>query len=188
MEAFFLDDENRTLSSQATPREPRGRSTSSTTSNAGTTPTGGTRRSVTRARSTSSGAGGSLSSLSTQPSAAQFKRGVRLPVWAMLRQALPSYRWYSKGVFEKRRFLDLVRHFIVFEETDSGKLTKKIAGYHQFPCGECCRGGNAVQQQSLRMKEAPGTLCVRDANCECQNPVIDGLGVVWHTCRVQARA
>src|SRR6185437_1588507 len=35
------------------------------------------------------------------------------------------------GVFEKRRFLDLVRHFIVFED-DGGKLTKKMAGYHQF--------------------------------------------------------
>jgi len=37
-----------------------------------------------------------------------------------------------EGVFEKRRFLDLVRHFIVFEQSDDGKLVKKIAGYHQF--------------------------------------------------------
>lgn len=36
----------------------------------------------------------------------------------------------AKGVFEKERFLDLVRHFIVFEE---GADTRKvIAGYHQF--------------------------------------------------------
>src|SRR5229473_3313858 len=37
-----------------------------------------------------------------------------------------------EGVFEKRRFLDLVRHFIVFEDAGGGKLTKKMAGYHQF--------------------------------------------------------
>jgi len=35
------------------------------------------------------------------------------------------------GVFEKRRFLDLVRHFIVFEDTRTGPV-KKVAGYHQF--------------------------------------------------------
>lgn len=37
-----------------------------------------------------------------------------------------------EGVFERRRFLDLVRHFIVFEDEEDGKLTKKMAGYHQF--------------------------------------------------------
>src|SRR5208282_5842478 len=37
-----------------------------------------------------------------------------------------------EGVFEKRRFLDLVRYFIVFEDEGGGKLTKKMAGYHQF--------------------------------------------------------
>jgi type I restriction enzyme R subunit len=38
-----------------------------------------------------------------------------------------------RGVFEKRRFLDLLQHFIVFEEdTDSDRLHKIIAGYHQF--------------------------------------------------------
>ena len=36
-----------------------------------------------------------------------------------------------QGVFEKRRFLDLMRHFIVFEDTGSAVL-KKMAGYHQF--------------------------------------------------------
>lgn len=38
-----------------------------------------------------------------------------------------------RGVFEKVRFLDLLQHFIVFEEdTDSDRLHKIIAGYHQF--------------------------------------------------------
>ena len=37
-----------------------------------------------------------------------------------------------EGVFEKRRLLDLIRHFIVFEDEGHGKLVKKMAGYHQF--------------------------------------------------------
>ncbi|MDQ5979902.1 MAG: type restriction enzyme subunit, partial [Verrucomicrobiota bacterium] len=38
-----------------------------------------------------------------------------------------------RGVFERQRFLDLLHHFIVFEEDpDSGALHKIIAGYHQF--------------------------------------------------------
>ncbi|MEW6386984.1 MAG: type I restriction endonuclease subunit R [Thermodesulfobacteriota bacterium] len=36
-----------------------------------------------------------------------------------------------KGVFHPERFLDLLRHFIVFEE-DRGVVLKKVAGYHQF--------------------------------------------------------
>src|SRR5438105_10344119 len=41
-----------------------------------------------------------------------------------------------EGVFEKRRFLDLLRYFIVFEDSSvgggGGTLVKKMAGYHQF--------------------------------------------------------
>lgn len=36
-----------------------------------------------------------------------------------------------RGVFDKSRCLDLLRHFIVFED-EEGSLMKKIAGYHQF--------------------------------------------------------
>jgi type I restriction enzyme, R subunit len=36
-----------------------------------------------------------------------------------------------RGIFQKERFLDLIRHFIVFEDTGSS-IEKKIAGYHQF--------------------------------------------------------
>lgn len=37
----------------------------------------------------------------------------------------------TRGIFTKERFLDLIRHFIVFE-TDGDTLIKKMAGYHQF--------------------------------------------------------
>jgi type I restriction enzyme R subunit len=36
-----------------------------------------------------------------------------------------------KGVFKKTRFIDLIQHFIVFED-DGAAVTKKMAGYHQF--------------------------------------------------------
>ena len=37
-----------------------------------------------------------------------------------------------EGVFDKRRFLDLIRYFIVFEDDGGGVLIKKMAGYHQY--------------------------------------------------------
>lgn len=36
-----------------------------------------------------------------------------------------------KGIFDKRRFLDLILNFIVFD-SDGAIINKKIAGYHQF--------------------------------------------------------
>lgn len=43
----------------------------------------------------------------------------------------PEMSVLIEGVFEKRRFLDLIRDFTVFSETDSG-IAKIIAGYHQY--------------------------------------------------------
>ena len=50
-----------------------------------------------------------------------------------------------RGVFERQRFLDLLHHFIVFEEDpDSGALRKIIAGYHQF------HAFNAAVEETVR--------------------------------------
>ncbi|MFH1923835.1 MAG: type I restriction endonuclease subunit R [Planctomycetota bacterium] len=67
----------------------------------------------------------------------------------------------TRGVFEKARFLKLLRHFIVFEhDTDSDLLIKIIAGYHQF---------HAVHRAI-------------DATIEAASPSGDKrCGVVWHT-------
>ena len=46
--------------------------------------------------------------------------------------AMPELQVVLEGVFEKSRFLQMVRHFIVFEDEGGGKLVKKMAGYHQF--------------------------------------------------------
>lgn len=65
-----------------------------------------------------------------------------------------------EGVFEKQRFLDIIRHYIVFEDIGGGNLVKKMAGYHQF---------HAVRQaiQSTVTAAGPGG----DRR----------IGVVWHT-------
>jgi len=64
------------------------------------------------------------------------------------------------GVFEKRRFLDILRYFIVIEDDGSGTLIKKMAGYHQF---------HAVREAV-------------DATVKAASPEGDRrCGVVWHT-------
>jgi len=62
-------------------------------------------------------------------------------------------------VFDRRRFLDLVRYFIVFEH-DGQSNTKKVGGYHQFHAV-----ANAVDA-TVRSAETHGDRRV---------------GVVWHT-------
>ena len=44
-----------------------------------------------------------------------------------------------RSVFDRRRFLDLVRFFVVFE-SDGDTVIKKLAGYHQFHAGQHRRG------------------------------------------------
>ena len=46
-------------------------------------------------------------------------------------KSTPELETVLRGVFERRRFLDLVRDFIVFGDTGSD-VTKILAGYHQF--------------------------------------------------------
>ena len=59
-----------------------------------------------------------------------------------------------EGVFEQRRFLDLLRYFIVFEDSSGdgggGKLVKKMAGYHQF------HAVNVAVEETLRAARSRG--------------------------------
>ena len=61
-----------------------------------------------------------------------FKPWRTIMGWGDAAAKLAELQVMLEGVFEKRRFLDLLRHFIVFEDEGDGKLTKKMAGYHQF--------------------------------------------------------
>ncbi len=74
--------------------------------------------------------------------------------------AMPQLEVLLKGMFEKRRFLDLLRGFIVFEDDGGDAPVKKMAGYHQFHAV-----GRAV--------EATVTAASPQGDRRC--------GVVWHT-------
>lgn len=95
--------------------------------------------------------------------------------------SMPQLEVLLRGVFNKRRFLDLVRHFIVFED-DGKDVIKKMAGYHQFHAvhtavEETIRACCATSGDELREK-SPGYFA---------RPQSGGLigdkriGVIWHT-------
>ena len=88
-----------------------------------------------------------------------------------------------RGVFEPKRFLDLLQHFIAFEEDpDTGALNKIIAGYHQF------HAVNAAVEESLRASGIGGGKDTRDDRGTYWAGRMHGgmpgdrrAGVVWHT-------
>ncbi len=88
-----------------------------------------------------------------------------------------------RGVFERQRFLDLLHHFIVFEEDpDSGALHKIIAGYHQF------HAVNAAVEETVRASGMTDENLVREeagrywsGRQHGGKPGDRRAGVVWHT-------
>jgi type I restriction enzyme R subunit len=90
----------------------------------------------------------------------------------------------TRGVFDPQRFLDLLQHFIVFEEDpDSGALHKIIAGYHQF------HAVNAAVEETVRASgmTKTGTVLREDTGTYWAGRQRGGkpgdrrAGVVWHT-------
>lgn len=84
-----------------------------------------------------------------------------------------------EGVFEHRRFLDLVRHFIVFEDMGAGKLVKKTAGYHQFHAVNTAVAETLRAANLDRQADAPGRY-----ESGFQPGGLEGdrrVGVIWHT-------
>ncbi len=84
-----------------------------------------------------------------------------------------------EGVFEKRRFLALLRDFVVFEDDGSGALIKKLAGYHQFHAVEAAvtetLRASGLQQ---RMQELDPPASGREPGGA---PGDRRIGVIWHT-------
>ncbi|WP_310570269.1 type I restriction endonuclease subunit R [Gemmatimonas sp.] len=89
-----------------------------------------------------------------------------------------------RGVFEKQRFLDLLQHFIVFEEDpDNGSVHKILAGYHQF------HAVNAAVEETVRASgmnvrrdQVHGTTGTYWAGAMKGGKAGDRrAGVVWHT-------
>ena len=89
----------------------------------------------------------------------------------------PEMATLIAGVFEPRRFLDLLRHFTVFGDKGSGRV-KILAGYHQF---------HAVKKAVMSTLRA-------SQHAVAEEPAVYGLpsvadqpagdhkaGVIWHT-------
>ena len=95
---------------------------------------------------------------------------------------LPEVQVVIEGVLAPRRFLDLVRDFIVFEDDGGGRIVKKMAGYHQF---------HAVQvamAETLRAAELAREAQVAQDRGRYEagrkpggKPGDRRVGVVWHT-------
>jgi type I restriction enzyme R subunit len=71
----------------------------------------------------------------------------------------PQLEVLIKGIFDRRWFLDLIRHFIVFE-VDGPTIRKKLAGYHQYDAV------NKAVECTVRAASPQGDKRV---------------GVIWHT-------
>jgi type I restriction enzyme R subunit len=88
-----------------------------------------------------------------------------------------------RGVFERQRFLDLLQHFIVFEEDpDIGTVSKVIGGYHQF------HAVNAAVEETVRASGMAEAGSVQEAQGAYWAGRMHGgkpgdrrAGVVWHT-------
>jgi type I restriction enzyme, R subunit len=88
-----------------------------------------------------------------------------------------------RGAFERRRFLDLLQHFIVFEEDpDTGALHKIIAGYHQFHAVQAAVE-ETVRASGMGDKEKFGEELGKywSGRMHGGKPGDRRAGVVWHT-------
>ncbi|MBX3146265.1 MAG: type I restriction endonuclease subunit R [Gemmatimonadales bacterium] len=95
---------------------------------------------------------------------------------------LPEVQVVIEGLLAPRRFLDLIRDFVVFENDGSGRIVKKMAGYHQF---------HAVQvavRETLRAAELVELGRLSDNIGRYESGLKPGgdrgdrrVGVVWHT-------
>ncbi|MDW8307267.1 MAG: type I restriction endonuclease subunit R [Leptospiraceae bacterium] len=85
------------------------------------------------------------------------------------------------GIFDKRRFLDLVRDFIVFEDDGSGKLMKKMAGYHQFHAVQVAVE-ETLRAAILGQKTTNEVTKKQRVQRSSRGKVGDRrIGVIWHT-------
>ena len=106
---------------------------------------------------------------------------------------LPQLRVMLEGVFAPRRFLALVRDFIVFEDAGRGGgnggagagLVKKMAGYHQFHAVETAV---AETLRAAELRRAASDPMVREERGRYATGRTPGgapgdrrIGVVWHT-------
>ncbi|MBC7232146.1 MAG: type I restriction endonuclease subunit R [Chloroflexi bacterium] len=95
---------------------------------------------------------------------------------------MPELQVVTEGLLAPRRFLDLIRDFIVFEDDGGGRIVKKMAGYHQFHAVQVAVG------ETLRAAELAAVDHVAEPGAGYEagrkpggKPGDRRVGVVWHT-------
>lgn len=118
-------------------------------------------------------------------------------------KGLPELETLIEGVFERHRFLDLLRHFTVFGETSNG-LAKIVAGYHQYHAvnraiestiraaaisqGTSGKPKSSEPSYSVDLQNTANKLLVAEGQFPYGVPVASAqrigdrrAGVIWHT-------
>ena len=96
---------------------------------------------------------------------------------------MPELQVMLEGICAQKRFLSLIRDFIVFEDDGSGTLVKKMAGYHQFHAVELAvvetlRAAKLTEEVQELGKKSDYYESGRKPGGEQGDRRI---GVVWHT-------
>jgi type I restriction enzyme R subunit len=97
-------------------------------------------------------------------------------------QCLPELQVMIDGVFDRQRLLDLICHFIIFEDYGGGCLVNKMAGYQQF------QAVNVAMAETLRAAHIQEHWQVGEELGRYEAGLRPGgdpgdrrIGVVWHT-------
>jgi len=85
-----------------------------------------------------------------------------------------------EGLCAHRRFLDLLRDFIVFED-DGSRIVKKMAGYHQFHAVQVAVGETLRAAELMRTNRAQEEGRYETGRTPGGQPGDMRVGVVWHT-------
>ena len=96
---------------------------------------------------------------------------------------LPELQVTIQGLLDRRRFLGMLRDFIVFEDAGGETLIKKMAGYHQFHAvrvavGETLRAAELYREADLVAGDTGRYEAGRKPGGQ---PGDRRVGVVWHT-------
>ena len=87
---------------------------------------------------------------------------------------LPELQVMLEGVCDRSNFLALFRDFIVFDDDGSGKLIKKMAGYHQFHAVQ------AAVEETFRATQLQRQALAEKNRKHGGDPGDRRIGVVWH--------
>ena len=99
---------------------------------------------------------------------------------AIAAKGSPELQTVIEGMFEKNRFLSLIRDFTVFGDTGSG-VVKIMAGYHQFHAVHRAVASTlrALPKFALSVREEPARYGLRSVASQRKGD--RRIGVIWHT-------